>query len=508
MTRLALVALVLATTWSAGPAVPRAGAQTTQAAAHRPSVATAAHPAADSTTPYRLSGVVGVVVDSVHGGPLMGAVVTVSGTARQATTDSAGQFRIDSVPPGAFSLGIAHPMLDSLGIAISTQPVAFPLGRYAVVRLATPSSTALIGLFCPPEKRITGPGVLMGRVRDADSDAPATGARVALTWMQIEVGSAIGLRRMSRVRTAIVDSTGSYRICGLPDNLGGTLRASRAGQSTAGVAIRMQGQPIVLASLYVPSPDTTTVASADAAARADTTKRAAAVTPRAAGLRHGSAVALGRVLDPGAHPIEGAEVSVAGAAATAVTNDSGVFTLRGLPTGTQELDVRKLTFNPTASSIDLTSRAPRTVTVVMRPAPPTLAKVTTTTPLEKGLMDVGFTNRKKAGMGHYLTEDEVAEKQPMVMSDIFTTIPGITVSEATGQPVITSTRGGSGCVNYYVDGVPYTEQTPGDFDEYMRPDEVAAVEVYNSVDAPAQFEGAGTSSCAVIVVWTKTKVGG
>ena len=39
----------------------------------------------------------------------------------------------------------------------------------------------------------------------------------------------------------------------------------------------------------------------------------------------------------------------------------------------------------------------------------------------------------------------------------------------------------------------------------MRPEEVAAVEVYNGTQVPAQFTTIG-QSCSAIVVWTKTRV--
>jgi hypothetical protein len=40
----------------------------------------------------------------------------------------------------------------------------------------------------------------------------------------------------------------------------------------------------------------------------------------------------------------------------------------------------------------------------------------------------------------------------------------------------------------------------------MPPNEIAAVEVYNGISVPAQFQAAGQSSCAAIVIWSKTRV--
>jgi len=440
----------------------------------------------------------------------------ISGTSRQAVSDSLGHFRIDSVPPGSYEIGMFHPMLDSLGMSITTRPVSFPPGRYAVVRLATPAAPAVINIFCPADKRLSGPAVLVGRVLDADTDAPAVGARVSLTWSQLEVGRAIGIRHISRVRAATVDSSGSYQICGLPDNVGGVLRATRGGVGTAGVPLHYSpGQLVGMASLSLPSADTTPVAADTTHHAADTSKHvvvaaAPAPAPHVTGLRHGHAVVQGRILDPAGKPVVGAEVSVLGAEPTAATNDSGTFSLQGVPSGTQQLDVRKVGYAQLSTPVELSIHAPRIVTLAMHQAPPQLAKVNIqVSKMEKGLGEVGFTRRHKSGLGHYLTEDEIQEKQPQLMSDIFATMPGLHLNYSTGQPVIESSRSaGGGCVNYYIDNVPYKEASPGDINDYMRPDEVSAVEVYNSVDAPGEFTSAGNSGCQVIVVWTKTKIGG
>jgi hypothetical protein len=47
---------------------------------------------------------------------------------------------------------------------------------------------------------------------------------------------------------------------------------------------------------------------------------------------------------------------------------------------------------------------------------------------------------------------------------------------------------------------------PGDVDRMAPPWEVGAVEVYNGTSVPAQFQSPGMSSCAAIVIWTKTRL--
>ena len=47
---------------------------------------------------------------------------------------------------------------------------------------------------------------------------------------------------------------------------------------------------------------------------------------------------------------------------------------------------------------------------------------------------------------------------------------------------------------------------PGDIDQYVRPQELVAIEVYHGSQAPPQFTPPGQSSCASIVAWTVARV--
>jgi hypothetical protein len=83
-------------------------------------------PIADATrssmTPATGSGrIMGVVVDSLHGQPLINADVLAEGTTVAiAHTDSSGSFSIKGVQPGKYRLVVSHPMLDTLGMWLAT----------------------------------------------------------------------------------------------------------------------------------------------------------------------------------------------------------------------------------------------------------------------------------------------------------------------------------------------------------------------------------------------------
>jgi len=59
---------------------------------------------------------------------------------------------------------------------------------------------------------------------------------------------------------------------------------------------------------------------------------------------------------------------------------------------------------------------------------------------------------------------------------------------------------------FYVDGSPWQQQFPGDLDTFVRPDEIAAIEVYSGTTAPVQFTTAGQSGCTTVVIWTERRI--
>jgi hypothetical protein len=61
---------------------------------------------------------------------------------------------------------------------------------------------------------------------------------------------------------------------------------------------------------------------------------------------------------------------------------------------------------------------------------------------------------------------------------------------------------GQGCVRYVVDGSAYGEGMPGDIDQYVKPNEIAAIEKYDGGEVPSDLRQDPTR-CVTIVIWTK-----
>lgn len=436
--------------------------------------------------PKRNSVIVGIAVDSLHSRPLSGAEVMVAGVNRAVTTDSLGRFRIDNLPAGRYEVGLFHPLLDSLGISLSTPPFAVGPDSTSVVHLAVPSAATLVARTCKARPRTRGNSAIFGRLMDPDTYEPVPNAEVSIVWVEYEASKVTGVRQTPRLVRDITDSNGVFRLCGLPSELDARLQANFRGVMTADVTIQTSPADgdFIIRPLYV--------------SRADT-----------AGTHVGRAAISGRVTFAGGQPAAGSRVEIVGSAAAGVTNERGEFSLSGAPSGTQMLLVRHLGWTPREVPVDLTVQKPQRVAVQLQKFIPVMDPVVVTARAERALESVGFTQRQRSGMGKYITAAEIVRRQPTYLSDVLRTVPGLTVRMNGLQPEIVSTRGGSltnqGCVNYFVDGMRF-QSVGGDANEFVNPREVVGIEVYQPSLVPSQFMDSGGAACTTIVVWTKQRV--
>jgi len=441
----------------------------------------------------------GVAIDSIHGTPLVNALVQLSGTDRVGITDSLGRFLVDSIKPGSYKVDVDHPILDTLGIMLSTAPMEFVANEVTRVVIAVPSQEFLANRFCTPARRALGPGVLAGRVREPDSDVAAVGARVSLVWYDPDppavAGVPVKIKKAPRVREATVGEDGTYRLCGLPEKYEGKLQAQRKdGGTTAEVAVTQEDGLLALRSMSVAP---LAVATTDSAGKA---------TPK---VLKGSARVMGRVINKQGAPVGGARVTLNGTGASTLTRESGDFVLDSLPAGTQAITVRHLGYAPTEKTVELSSRTPARVDVQMGPYVPELTPVEVVSRMDAGLERVGWTQRKRgAATGYFITPEQIEARKATQFTDLLTTTPGIRVQGTMGRMYIQATRtaGRAGCVNVYVDGSRWQQMEAGDLDSFVRPQDVAAIEVYpGGGSMPVEFQSTG-GDCAAVVVWTKLNV--
>ena len=438
-----------------------------------------------------LSAVKGIVMDSVHNAPLANANVIVESTGRSAMTNADGQYLIDSVPPGQHRIMVLHPLLDTLGMQMRTPAYPFVAGKTHDLDLTVPGGERLANALCTAVWRARGPAVLVGFVRDPDTNGPAIGSKVSLVYQETDI---IG-RKKPIVRETPVDSSGFYRICGLPGDMSGKVQVFRNGVSSGEVPAEVTNGFVALRAFSIVAQHQGIV---EVKSDSGKTKRYA----------KGSARVVGKVVDKRGQPLRDARVMLQGGGAVAITKPNGEFVLDSLPSGTQALDVRKLGYSATEVPVELSSATPASTTITMSDAVPLLATMRVEAAQDKALSDIGYLQRKQTGMGRFYDGKQI-NHESMSFSDVMRMDPGLRI-QPTGDGrtyVITDSRSASnGCVNFYVDGTLWQPMTPGDIDSYVQPAELVAVEVYHGSETPPQYTPPGQSGCATVVAWTVAKV--
>jgi len=302
-------------------------------------------------------------------------------------------------------------------------------------------------------------------------------------------------RKQPRVRSALADSTGLYQICGLPKDMTGKVQVFRNGVSSGEVPAEITNGFVGLRGFSISHEQQVVEVKADS-------------TGKVKRIAKGSAKVTGKVVDKKGAPLRDARVTLQGGGGVVLTNAQGVFTLDSLPSGTQSVEVRKLGYSVAEEPVELSMANPASVTVTMSDAVPMLETMRVEAAADKALSDLGYLSRKQTGMGYYMDGKQI-NNAAMSFSDVMRVAPGLRISPAgDGRSyVITDSRNSQGgCVVFWVDNVEWQEMSPGDIDSYVRPDEVVAVEVYHGSNTPPQFQKAGNTSCASIVIWTQAKI--
>ena len=438
----------------------------------------------------------GQVYDSLHDEPVHGATVIIAGTTHQAVTDANGmyKFSIDSLSEGVVTLGFFMPSMDSLGIAPPARQVTIRHGESTLLDLGTPSMRTVLRVICR-DSASEGRGLMMGVVRDADTDAPLVGALVVVMWSEMNVGTT-SISKLPKAVHTTVNEHGSYRVCGIPNGV--ALRAqARLGTKASGwIDVTMPPGGVLQRDFLVG--ERIVAAAAAPAPSAQGTTGAPPAAPKPLGTAH----LTGTVVGADGRPLEGAQVYLVGTAIGARADSRGAFRLGGLPSGTQTVEVRLLSYSPKRFTVDLSPARESKLAAVLDTRANVLgevkveAKATSTIP--------GFDQRAKRGMGSFMTQDEIEKRQSILLTDLFRTVPGLNVAFDGSNYTVQSARSSNmSCpMQWYLDGSPF-DNSDNSIDQMLRPDDIAGIEIYKSAsEVPVQYQGQN-ASCGTILVWTK-----
>jgi hypothetical protein len=462
-------------------------------------VAPAARAKAQESTPRDTltTTVSGVVFDSLTGKPLAGAIVQLVADRNPAkvvgaTSGTDGGFQMAGISPGSYIIGFLHPALDSLGLVVAPRPLEIASSAPVNVALAVPSAATVRDRLCAPGFAGDSTGMLIGFVRDADRGVPLASATVVVMWRELVIQNGVHARR--REIPVKTNGEGWYALCGVPTDGPITARAELGSHSSGFVEISVAPYRMLHRDFGIPGDSAVVKVAVD-----DSAGAAASQT-----VRRGSARLTGTVSDERGRPLSGAQLLVWGSGVTGSTREDGSFMLVSLPAGSQTLEVRYVGYAPDRVTVDLVSRATRSVAVTLDRHADVLGEVTIYgEPSERRRDLTGFVQRSKSGFGHFLTRADIEKRHPFEFSDLFDMIPGFrVVRDTSGIRRILSKRGdnisGPCEPTFYINGMKLTKVF--EIDALIVPSDIAAMEAYaDPAGAPTQDIA---DWCGSILIWT------
>ena len=215
-------------------------------------------------------------------------------------------------------------------------------------------------------------------------------------------------------------------------------------------------------------------------------------------------------------PVPEARLSVVGTGIVTVSDTDGTFRIASLPSGSQSVEVKMMGYGALLLPVRIEQGQTATLEVILTAvaAPLETVEVTGDTMIVPGMR--GFQERKVRGVGRFFTREDIERMQVRLFTDILRRVPGMQVqsvkgSYGEGYSVQTgrtqSISGARTCpVLFYVNGSPFPLGGDIAINNFISPEEVAAVEVYTGTSQiPPQFNSSMYNArCGVVVIWTRS----
>ena len=198
-------------------------------------------------------------------------------------------------------------------------------------------------------------------------------------------------------------------------------------------------------------------------------------------------------------PLPDAQVGITDGPQTR-TNARGEFTLTNAPPGTRMLEVRALGYFPIQRHVNVVTGAPP-VRIALSTFKAVLDTVRiTASRLPFGPDNGGFQKRRQMGLGTFITPADMLRFPVINTTDVFNRIAGVTYElDDAGQRKF-KVRGCDPAI--FLNGANVSFMDGNDIDTWVRPSDVAGIEVYSETTVPAEFH-VGLRGCGAIVIWTR-----
>ncbi|MDQ3996475.1 MAG: Plug and carboxypeptidase regulatory-like domain-containing protein [Gemmatimonadota bacterium] len=449
----------------------------------------------------------GTVFDSTARVMLAGALVQLlraedpaAAVAHSARTDTAGRFVVTGVGAGRYLGGFLHPVLDSLDVELPPRPLDVAPGAGTVrLMLAVPSAATIGAALCGPTARSDSTGTVFGRLYDAETLRPVTDGSVSVQWLEFTIGPAGARERRPEVR-AQVGEGGRFIFCNVPGESVVGLRAARGTDTTGAVQLPLPARGAARRDLFVGRVAAST-AEVDTLTLGDSSRAAVRRV-----VRRGTARLAGTVRNKDGRPIKGARLRVAESGVEATTDDDGRFLLSEAPGGTQRLEVRAIGYYPEERAVDLIAGRPTSVDLTLATLRSVLDTVRVSASRVYSFDTHGFERRRQArATGYFFDQRDVERLRPNNVTQLLNRVQGVSFASNGFDSAILMRDFFTGdfCEPVvFIDGIRMTQLSARDIDMWVRPEELAGMEVYTrSEQAPPEFTT--PEGCGALVLWTR-----
>jgi len=233
--------------------------------------------------------------------------------------------------------------------------------------------------------------------------------------------------------------------------------------------------------------------------------RVAAQDPAAPPAKPTAYEVTGIVKDSSGAPVPEAYVAVieSGTLRRQVATDAaGRFAFRDVPAGPIAIRVRRLGYQPRTIDVLLGATAATTfLEIIVTPAPAQLEEVRVEPNPVGRLREFYDHRRQRRSFARFLELADIRRIAPTTASELFRTVPGITIRAATTGGNTIRIRGCQPTV--WVDG----QRIPGaELDDVVQPSDIGGIEFYpSSAGIPPQYLDPSNRLCGLILVWTRTQ---
>jgi len=167
--------------------------------------------------------IVGTVMDSTGRLPLLGTVVSLSGTPYSVEVDSSGAFRFDSIPSGAYTLIASHRAYADFGQLVDDDPLNVVAGETYRSQMKAVTTSQLTSILCDGKKVERPDATVRVVLTHIDSGTALKDLRVWLRWPDPEHRTpkdpiTPGIEQPMLGLQSRTDEAGAVTFCGVPSD--------------------------------------------------------------------------------------------------------------------------------------------------------------------------------------------------------------------------------------------------------------------------------------------------